>query len=172
MYPYSMSPPVQSAMPPMYSAMVGPQQRLAMMEQQQYQQFPQMQQGFQQPQGQQTAPVLKGRPVSSYEEANAAMIDLDGSVFYFIDQAHKAIYTKQIGLDGAAILKVYNLAEQGAATTANTSPQPSEPPVMRSEFNQAVTTLQAQINAVADKIKEGVVRNEPDANDGDAKRKK
>ncbi len=37
---------------------------------------------------------LKGRPVSSIEEARAQSIDFDGSVFYFPDIANKRIYTK------------------------------------------------------------------------------
>ena len=39
---------------------------------------------------------LKGRPVSSLEEARASSIDFDGSVFLFPDMANKKIYTKQI----------------------------------------------------------------------------
>ena len=46
---------------------------------------------------------LKGRPVSSLEEARALSIDFDGSVFYFPDLANKKIYTKQINMDGTAI---------------------------------------------------------------------
>lgn len=38
---------------------------------------------------------LKGRPVSSIDEARASTIDFDGSVFYFPDLANKRIYTKQ-----------------------------------------------------------------------------
>lgn len=48
---------------------------------------------------------LKGRPVSSLEEARAAAIDFDGSVFFFPDLANKRIYTKQINLDGTASMK-------------------------------------------------------------------
>lgn len=39
-------------------------------------------------------PGLKGRMVSSLEEARATSIDFDGSVFYFPDLANKKIYTK------------------------------------------------------------------------------
>lgn len=53
--------------------------------------------------------VLKGRPVSSYDEAKASMIDLDGSLFVFTDIANGCIYTKQILLDGSAELKTYTL---------------------------------------------------------------
>lgn len=52
---------------------------------------------------------LKGRPVSSFEEVKAVPIDFDGSIFYFPDVANKRIYTKQIGIDGAASVLVYEL---------------------------------------------------------------
>lgn len=54
---------------------------------------------------------LKGRPVSSLEEVRASSIDFDGSVFYFPDMANKRIYTKQINIDGTAVLNVYELIE-------------------------------------------------------------
>lgn len=53
-------------------------------------------------------PVIKGRPVSNEEEANAAMIDFDGSLFIFPDKAHNKIYTKQLGLDGNIVFNVYS----------------------------------------------------------------
>ncbi len=55
---------------------------------------------------------LKGRLVSSLEEARATSIDFDGSVFYFPDLANKRIYSKQINMDGTATLNVYELREQ------------------------------------------------------------
>ncbi len=54
---------------------------------------------------------LKGRPVSSLDEARASTIDFDGSVFYFPDFANKCIYTKQINMDGTATLLMYELKE-------------------------------------------------------------
>ena len=54
---------------------------------------------------------LKGRPVSSLEEARAAAIDFDGSVFFFPDLANKRIYTKQINLDGTASMNMYQYKE-------------------------------------------------------------
>ena len=62
-------------------------------------------------QSQNAAAGLKGRPVSSLEEVRAASVDFDGSIFYFPDLANKKIYTKQIGLDGIAILNMYELKE-------------------------------------------------------------
>ena len=48
---------------------------------------------------QQPSLSLKGRPVSSIEEAKAMSIDFDGSIFYFPDLANKRIYTKQINFN-------------------------------------------------------------------------
>ena len=58
-----------------------------------------------------TTPMLKGRPVSSIEEARASSVDFDGTVFYFPDLANKRIYTKHINLDGTASLLMYELKE-------------------------------------------------------------
>lgn len=52
---------------------------------------------------------LKGRPVSSIDEARASTIDFDGSVFYFPDLANKRIYTKQINMDGSCSMLMYEL---------------------------------------------------------------
>jgi hypothetical protein len=60
---------------------------------------------------QQTFAGLKGRPVASIEEARASIIDFDGSIFYFPDLANKRIYTKQINMDGTALLCLYELRE-------------------------------------------------------------
>lgn len=86
-----------------------PQQRLAMMEQMMQPQMGGMY-PFQPPQQQQmpmAAPTIKGRPVSSVEEARASMIDFDGSMFIFPNPANDEIYTKQINLDGSPNFQVY-----------------------------------------------------------------
>ena len=76
---------------------------------------------------------LKGRPVSSIDEARASSIDFDGTVFYFPDLANKCIYTKQINLDGTATLLMYELKE---------IPVPSQPNfVTREEFENTITQL-------------------------------
>ena len=88
---------------------------------------------YQQPLRQQPAVGLKGRPVSSIDEARASTIDFDGSVFYFPDLANKRIYTKQINLDGTASLLMYELKEI-----------PAEPPVTfvtREEFENTINQL-------------------------------
>lgn len=69
-----------------------------------YAQLPYQQQAVQQ--------YIKGRPVSSAEEAKASMIDLDGSLFVFPDVKNKLIYTKQIMLDGTAEFHTYRLVPE------------------------------------------------------------
>lgn len=53
-------------------------------------------------------PAIRGRFVSNEEEANAAMIDFDGSVFVFVDKPHGKVYTKQLGSDGNIIFNKYS----------------------------------------------------------------
>lgn len=52
---------------------------------------------------------LRGRAVTSIEEARAAQIELDGTIFYFPSLAENKIYTKSVGLDGMPIFNVYSL---------------------------------------------------------------
>lgn len=82
---------------------------------------------------------LKGRPVSSIEEARASGIDFDGSIFYFPDVANKRIYTKQINLDGTATLNMYELKElPPMAVEGNNF-------ITREEFNAAIENLRNQL---------------------------
>ena len=76
---------------------------------------------------------IKGRPVSSIEEARAISIDFDGSVFYFPDLANRRIYTKQINMDGTASLNVYELKNEPVVS----SPQY----VNREEFETTLAQL-------------------------------
>jgi len=50
---------------------------------------------------------LKGKPVTSIEEARANSVDLDGTISYFPDVSNKRIYTKQYKSDGSVDFKVY-----------------------------------------------------------------
>ena len=97
-------------------------------------------QNMMQGQQQQNIQMLKGRPVSSYDEAKAAMIDLDGSMFVFTDIANKRIYTKQIMLDGSAELKVYTLQEKNIKEQKQNTDY-----VLQSDFEQAIEILKNQI---------------------------
>ena len=99
----------------------------------------------------QTQPQLgiKGRPVSSIEEARAASIDFDGSVFYFPDLANRRIYTKQINMDGTPSFNVYELKNEPVIN----SPQY----VTREEFE---TTL-AQLKKAMLEKEPAVVESQP-----------
>ena len=50
---------------------------------------------------------FKCRPVSSKAEASAFSIDLNGSLWVFVDLGHGKIYTKQIKENGQSDFKVY-----------------------------------------------------------------
>lgn len=101
--------------------------------------------------------ALKGRLVSSLEEARATSIDFDGSIFYFPDLANKCIYTKQINMDGTATLNVYEMRampmmnEQQVVASMNNY-------ITRDEFEQAITQLRSMFRPV-----EQPVAKEPEA---------
>lgn len=91
--------------------------------------------------------ALKGRLVSSLEEARATSIDFDGSIFYFPDLANKCIYTKQINMDGTATLNVYEMKvmpmmneQQSIASMDNY--------VTKDEFELAITQLRSMFRPV------------------------
>lgn len=88
--------------------------------------------------------ILKGKPVSSIEEARATSIDFDGSIFFFPDLANKKIYTKQINIDGTATMQCYELSElpieQNSFNTNNF--------ITRDEFNSALQKLSAEVQSL------------------------
>ena len=124
------------------------QQRLNQMEQQypQYSNNPMMQ-PIQQPVQQNTLgnSMIKGRAVTSIDEAKAAMIDLDGSMFVFPDIANKRIYTKQINLDGTASLNTYILQEQKQTEPCEISNQDM---VSKQEFDSTINSLTNYIKSL------------------------
>ena len=84
---------------------------------------------------------LRGRPVSSIEEARASTIDFDGSIFFFPDLANKRIYTKQINMDGTSTLLMYELKDVPIQV-------PSEQAgnfITREEFDAALAQLRASL---------------------------
>lgn len=85
-------------------------------------------------------PGLKGRPVSSLEEARAASIDFDGSIFYFPDYANKKIYTKQINMDGTSSFMLYELKELPVEKKADF--------VTREEFGTVIQQLTQSLRVV------------------------
>ena len=88
---------------------------------------------------------LKGRLVSSLEEARATSIDFDGSIFYFPDLANKRIYTKQINMDGTATLNVYELKETPIMNENPQIPQSMNNFITRDEFEQVIGRIQQQL---------------------------
>ena len=98
-----------------------------------------------QPRAYQQAPLqpmgLKGRLVSSFEEARASSIDFDGSVFYFPDLANRRIYTKQINIDGTASLYVYELREMPVQRDDSVLVPSVEKFVTRDELEQVLEQL-------------------------------
>ena len=88
---------------------------------------------------------LKGRLVSSLEEARATSIDFDGSIFYFPDLANKRIYTKQINMDGTATLNMYEIREIPTVNEAQPSVVSMNNYITRDEFDQVVAQLKAML---------------------------
>ena len=93
----------------------------------------------QQPRFQMPVMGLKGRPVASLDEARAAAIDFDGSIFFFPDLANKKIYTKQINLDGTMSLNVYEMTVIQPKADGNY--------VTREEFEAAIASLKNAVGA-------------------------
>lgn len=139
-----------------YNPMSPYQSRLNQYEQQyQQQQYNQMQ-GYQNMS--QNAPnqqsYIKGRAVTSFDEAKASMIDLDGSLYVFTDVANGKMYTKQIMNDGTAQLHTYVLKD--------TPPAPSENGielseyVKRDEVDTVIKNLVNQFNGELESIKKSI----------------
>ena len=112
-----------------------PQQNQVTQQQPVYQQVPIYRQGPPQT-------GLKGRLVSSLEEARATSIDFDGSIFYFPDMANKRIYTKQINMDGTATLCVYELREMPVQKDDSVFVPSVEKFVTREEFERVLQQIQ------------------------------
>ena len=114
-----------------------PQQNQVAQQQPVYQQVPVYRQGPPQT-------GLKGRLVSSLEEARATSIDFDGSVFYFPDLANKRIYTKQINIDGTATLCMYELRDLPIEKEISGLVPSVEKFVTREEFERVLAQLLPQ----------------------------
>lgn len=123
-----------------------------------YNYYTQSQMRQQQPQPQTYAYVgLKGRPVSSIEEARVQSIDFDGSIFYFPDIANKRIYTKQINLDGTASLNMYELKEIPVPVV-----QSNVDYITREEFESAIEQIKNSLeSAVVASVPPQVQNPEP-----------
>lgn len=100
---------------------------------------------------------LRGRPVSSFEEVRAMVIDFDGSIFYFPDLSNKRIYTKQIGMDGSAIFNMYELQEM----PVNTNQEQTY--ITRKEFDSTISQLTAMLKmAQPAPVQEQQITEKPD----------
>lgn len=114
-----------------------------------YNYYPPRQQQQMQPQQpqQQIPPFLKGRPVSSLEEVRAIPIDFDGSIFYFPDIANRRIYTKQINLDGTALINMYEFkpipVAQEPISNVNTDSF-----ITREEFDETMSRIKEMFAAM------------------------
>ena len=97
---------------------------------------------------------LKGRLVSSLEEARATSIDFDGSVFYFPDFANRRIHTKQINLDGTATLNVYELREMPVVNEQQSSLPSLDNYITRDEFNKVMAQFKSMLNPEQPTIKQ------------------
>lgn len=120
----------------------------------QYNGYMRGQQAFNQPQQ-----MINCRLVSSYDEAKASMIDLDGSLFVFTDVANKKIYTKQIMLDGTAELKTYVL-ENNQNKMQEQQAQQNNMYVLRTDSEDVIKSMKQRIEELG-----GGVLNEPVGND-------
>ena len=145
-----------------YGATQQMQQRLANLQQQQqmYQQPMPTMMPPAQPNAYQPVQQIKGRPVTSIEEARAAQVDLDGTSTYFPAPAEGKIYEKLIGMDGLPIFRVYQLQQDGG----------TQAPAYAD--NNTVLSLQRRIEKLEEQIG-GMTNDEyiPDNADGSAGRK-
>lgn len=103
---------------------------------------------------------LKGRLVSSLEEARATSIDFDGSIFYFPDLANKRIYTKQINMDGTATLNVYELKETPIMNENPQMPQSMNNFITRDEFEQVIGQIQQKLSKEVAQVQPNIPKKE------------
>lgn len=132
------------------------QNRMEQLQNQYNTMFPQQNVMMQNQQPQQTQ-FLKGRPVSSIEEARASMIDLDGTMFVFTDIANNKIYTKQVLLDGTAELKTYVLEEQKQPVVKE---QQNVEYVTKQSFDKIINDIKTSIENMKEDL--GYADNEHD----------
>ena len=95
---------------------------------------------------------LKGRPVSSVEEARVAQIDLDGSMFFFPDFGNNKIYTKRINPDGTASFGIYSLDTPVAPNPVPEYATKAEVDEMRKMIEDAIAKFMSKPTAPAPKI--------------------
>lgn len=94
-----------------------------------------------------------GRVVTGLEEARAAQIPLDGTPVYFPSPAENKIYVKYVGMNGAPVFNVYEMAVQ------------SKQPVYAD--SAVVAALQQRVEQLEHIIKGGNNNAQPNANVAD-----
>ena len=87
------------------------------------------------------------RPVSSLDEVKASSIDFDGSIFYFPDAANQTIYTKQINLDGTALINMYEFKPIPVAQESTTNTN-TDAFVTREEFEETMSKIKEMFAAM------------------------
>lgn len=145
----------------------------------QYQQPP-MYQPMQSPQPQQQNQVLKGRPVSSIEEAKAAQIEYDGSLFLFYDISTGNIYGRRLGIDGKPSFETYIPVPETPAQPHETQndvpmqvPMTAPDYITKKDLDEAMNGLRANLEntllelvaTIDGGVKNEHARNEPTGND-------
>lgn len=105
------------------------------------------------------------RPVSSFDEAKASMIDLDGSMYVFTDISNRRIYTKQVLLDGTADIKTYVLLDQAEQKQEEVviEPKPENNYVLKKDYNKAIKQLNEKLNKIMEVIDDESYGNHADA---------
>ena len=83
---------------------------------------------------------LKCRPVASKEQAKAAQIDLDGSLWVFPNIANGKIYTKQISNNGSAVFNTYTYTEEKEQMAVD-----KDNFVTKEQFNKVIQSIMAAI---------------------------
>lgn len=119
-------------------------------------------QNYQQNYQQNCRPVLKAMPVTSFDEAKAAMVDFDGSLNIFVDSQNNSIYTKQLNSNGTSDLKVYKLSSE---------PMPAVEYVFRKDYDNLLNEVQLLKNKLDELVESLGGKNERiDANNESSKK--
>lgn len=140
-----------------YGATQQMQQRLANLQQQQQQMYQQPMPTMMppaQPNAYPPVQQIKGRPVTSIEEARAAQVDLDGTSTFFPCPAEGKIYEKSIDLNGLPAFRVYQLVN------------PQEQKQVVYAERSCVDNLIQRVDNLEKRL--GGIYHEPDADNGDA----
>lgn len=94
---------------------------------------------------------LKGRPVTSIDEARVAQIDFDGTLNIFTDIANKRIYTKQINMDGTSSFNIYVLTEPEPEKASSPAVNLDDY-VTKEELNKLLSQLTSTIAAIDKRV--------------------